>query len=52
MMYALLLSMLPQATFDAGAPHGTDLEWLIVLSVLAPAVVVIVLVYVGSKNTV
>lgn len=52
MMYALALSVLPQATFTPEAPHGTGLEWLTLMSVLVPAVVVIALVYWGSKNTV
>jgi hypothetical protein len=36
----------------SGAPSGTDMEWMIVLSVVVPAVLIVVLVYIGSKKTV
>jgi hypothetical protein len=38
--------------FDAAAPAGTGLEWLTVGSILIPAVLLVVLVYVGAENTV
>lgn len=40
------------ATFQANAPAGTGLEWLTVGSVLAPAVVLVALVYWGAQETV
>jgi hypothetical protein len=38
--------------FDAGAPQGTGLEWMPIASIVLPALVVITLVWAGSKQTV
>jgi len=40
------------ATFQANAPSGTGLEWRTVGSVVAPAVVLVVLVYWGARETI
>lgn len=50
----LLLTPLLQraAAFSTGAPLGTGLEWMTVAAVVLPAVLLVVLVYVGSQNTV
>lgn len=42
-----------QDGFLASAPSdGTGMEWMTVLSVVVPAVLIVVLVYIGSKKTV
>ncbi|MFB6273345.1 MAG: hypothetical protein ABEL51_10680 [Salinibacter sp.] len=38
--------------FDASAPTGTGLEWLTVASIAVPAVLLVVLVYLGAEETV
>ena len=50
--FLLLLPSLLQANFSTEAPHGTGLEWMTIMSVVVPALTVIVLVYLGSKRTV
>jgi hypothetical protein len=40
------------AAFGSGAPLGTGLEWMTVAAVVLPAALLVVLVYVGSQNTV
>mgnify|MGYP000400267899 CR=1 FL=1 len=40
------------AAFGPDAPLGTGLEWMVVASVLFPALLLIVLVYVGREDTV
>lgn len=48
-----LLTVLQRSgAFRAGAPAGTGLEWLTIASVLVPAVLLVVLVYLGSQRTV
>jgi len=49
-----MLAALPQraAAFVEGAPQGTGLEWMPYMSVLVPAVLIIGLVWAGSKQTV
>ncbi|MEP0548342.1 MAG: hypothetical protein ABJF88_15505 [Rhodothermales bacterium] len=42
----LLLSQL------ADVPHGIGLEWMPIASILVPAVLLLVLIYLGSRNTV
>ncbi|MGI9174384.1 MAG: hypothetical protein ACR2GR_03570 [Rhodothermales bacterium] len=49
LLYALLLAFQTSAPFES-APTGN--EWMVVASVVIPAVLVIVLVYLGSRNTV
>lgn len=51
MLFALWMAQ-SSVVFDATAPAGTGLEWLIVGSVLIPAVLLVVLVYVGAESTV
>lgn len=36
----------------ADIPYGVGLEWMPILSVLVPAVLLILVIYLGSKNTV
>ena len=36
----------------ADVPHGVGLEWMPILSILVPAVLLLVIIYFGSKNTV
>ncbi len=33
-------------------PHGVGLEWMPILSFVVPAVLLLIIIYVGSKNTV
>lgn len=40
------------AAFGADAPLGTGLEWMTVGAVAVPAFLLVVLVYLGRKNTV
>ena len=40
------------AAFGSDAPLGTGLEWMTVAAVVLPAALLVVLVYVGSQNTV
>lgn len=42
----LLLSQL------ADVPHGVGLEWMPIASILVPAVLILALIYLGSRNTV
>jgi hypothetical protein len=56
-MIGILLSLasrLPQrsAAFVPDAPLGTGLEWMTVSAVLLPALLLVVLVYLGSSDTV
>ena len=52
-MLLIATSLLPQATrFGADVPPGTGLEWMTVASVLLPALLLIVLAYVGWQDTV
>ncbi|MFB6273244.1 MAG: hypothetical protein ABEL51_10160 [Salinibacter sp.] len=51
MFLALWISQ-TSAAFDATAPTGTGLEWLTVGSILVPAVLLVVLVYLGAEETV
>jgi len=50
----IVLSQLLQRTvsFGADAPLGTSLEWMTVAAVVLPAVLLVVLVYVGRRDTV
>jgi hypothetical protein len=52
-MLSLLTAVLLQSTstFTAEA-HGTGLEWMTIASVVVPAVLLVVLIYLGSKSTV
>lgn len=52
-MTTLLSSVLLQSTstFNAEA-HGTGLEWMTIAAVVVPAVLLVALVYLGSKSTV
>lgn len=36
----------------AEVPHGIGLEWLVIASVLVPALLLVVILYLGSRNTV
>ena len=36
----------------ADVPYGVGLEWMPLLSLIVPAVLLIVIIYLGSKNTV
>lgn len=40
------------AAFQANAPSGTGLEWLTIVSLLLPAVLLVFLVYWGAQETV
>ncbi len=33
-------------------PHGVGLEWLVIASVLIPALLLVVILYLGSRTTV
>ena len=33
-------------------PHGVGLEWLVIASFLVPALLLVVVIYLGSRNTV
>jgi hypothetical protein len=45
-MNPLLLSQL------ADVPHGIGLEWMPIASIVFPAVLLLVIIYLGSRNTV
>lgn len=45
-MPPLLLSQL------VDVPHGVGLEWMPIASIVFPAVLLLVLIYLGSRNTV
>jgi hypothetical protein len=52
-----VLSFLPVLALQAGrfaegAPQGTSLEWMPIASFIVPAVLLVVLVYLGSRKTV
>ncbi|MFB6248943.1 MAG: hypothetical protein ABEL97_10285 [Salinibacter sp.] len=52
---SLLLALLllqRTAAFGSGAPLGTGLEWMTVAAVVLPAVLLVLLVYAGSRTTV
>lgn len=56
-MLATVASALPlllqrTAGFQTGAPHGTGLEWMTVGSVVVPALLLILFVYLGTEQTV
>lgn len=36
----------------ADLPHGVGLEWMVVLSLVAPALVLLLIIFLGRKNTV
>jgi hypothetical protein len=42
----------PQSTFVTDAPLGTGLEWMTIASVIVPAVLIVVLTYLGRQQTV
>lgn len=48
----LALQQGPGRFTQSNAPSGTGDEWLTIFSVLVPAVLLIVLVYLGSRKTV
>lgn len=51
--FTLLLALLqPSADFTANAPLGTGIEWMVLASVILPALALIVLVYLGQQQTV
>jgi hypothetical protein len=52
MPYILLLLMQQSAAFGPNAPLGTGLEWMTIGAVLLPALLLVVLVYLGNQNTV
>ena len=47
-----LLALLPQAADADYTSMATGLEWMPIASVIVPAVLLAVLVYLGGKNTV
>ena len=40
------------ASFLPDAPLGTGLEWMTIAAILLPALLLVLLVYVGQQNTV
>ncbi len=46
------LLLLLQTTGDTYPSMPTGLEWMVIASVLVPAVLLVVLVYLGGKNAV
>jgi len=40
------------ALFGVEAPSGTGLEWMTVAALVVPAILLVVLVYVGQKQTI
>jgi len=53
LMTVLLLSIL-QRSFEyvSGAPSGIGLEWMTIASVVVPAVLLLVLIYLGAEESV
>ena len=52
LVFNTLTIMLQRAGFVSGAPTGTGLEWMTIMAVVLPTLVLILLVYQGSKQTV
>lgn len=48
----LVLFVQQTTDFTPGAPHGTGLEWMTIAAVVVPALLVVLLVYVGSRTAV
>lgn len=48
----LVLTLLPQSADGSYSSMATGLEWMPIASVIVPAVLLAVLVYLGGKNTV
>ena len=44
--------MCQSVAFGATAPSGTGLEWMTLAALLIPALLLVVLVYVGAEKTV
>jgi hypothetical protein len=36
----------------ADVPYGVGLEWLVIASLVVPALLLVVIIYLGSRNTV
>ncbi len=52
MLVTLLLSILQQRSdFEVAAPHGVGLEWMVLASIIIPAIVFSVIVYLGRDQT-
>lgn len=49
-MTLLLLTTIFQV-YEAGAP-GTGREWMVIFSIVVPALLLMVLIYLGTKRTV
>lgn len=52
MLLTALALLQRSAAFGADAPTGTGLEWMTVWAVLLPALLLVVLVYLGNRKTV
>lgn len=53
LLLTILLGLLQQeAVFEMDAAHGTDLEWMVLGSIVLPAIAIVMLVYLGRKETV
>lgn len=51
-MTLLVMLLQRSAAFQADAPTGTGLEWLTVWALVIPAVLLVLLVYLGARTTV
>jgi hypothetical protein len=52
LLIALSQRLQRTVSFGADAPLGTSLEWMTIAAVVLPAVLLVVLVYVGRRDTV
>jgi len=52
LLLALSTILQRSSSFGADAPLGTSLEWMTIAAVVLPAVLLVVLVYVGRRDTV
>jgi hypothetical protein len=52
LMYLYLVLLRQSVAFGVNAPSGTGLEWMTLAALLIPAVLLVVLVYVGAEETV
>jgi len=51
-MFMLLALFVAQATGEVYPSMSTGLEWMVIASVLVPAVLLVVLIYLNGKGTV
>lgn len=48
----LLFNVVAASAAASQGGHATGLEWMVIASLLVPAVLIVVLLYLGARNTV